>query len=113
LWLPSVKEIYALESQFYQWYDAEGTGEYHDEQYAWYAHNKIATKNNSLLENMALTLKGNTPIGNDNDDAWWLRSVAANTARDAGKQFMSVRNNGEPSSNTTINNNSVIPCFSF
>jgi hypothetical protein len=78
LFLLSAKEIFGRFGYDYQGYELEGTGENHNQQYAWYEHNNTTKTNCPTVSNTYLTITGEKPIGVSNIIAnanWWLRSA--------------------------------------
>jgi hypothetical protein len=67
--VPSVREIYGYSNDNFQWYEWEGTGEKHNEQYAYYS-SKGVTAGSIKPELHGLASTYNKYDGN----SWWLRS---------------------------------------
>jgi hypothetical protein len=90
------------------WLDREGTGEKHDEQYAWYAFNNASAveQDYSCLERMHVDYNGKTP---GTYEFWWLRS----TYDDASNGFWSVSSDGSPRYNSAGYSCGVVPVFSL
>jgi hypothetical protein len=104
--LLSMRELYNCTNSSYPWYECEGTGNNHNQQYQYYSYKGVTTSNYSLLANMYKDYNGNTP---GSYTCWWLRSVYYGSSI----SFRSVYSDGYYSYDSAGYSYSVVPSFSL
>jgi hypothetical protein len=107
LFLLSMRELYDYTDSSYPWYEFEGAGSKHNEQYSYYAYKSATTSKRSLLPNMHREYNGANP---GSYTYWWLWSASGK----GGDLFWYVNSSGHAySSHDAGLSFSVVPCFSL
>jgi hypothetical protein len=106
LFLLSMQELYGYTNNDYPWYEYEGTGPGHNEQYSYYSYKSVTTDNCSFLANMHKDYNGNTP---GSYTSWWLRSACFLD----GFTFWCVWSDASATFGSARDPFSVVPCFSL
>jgi hypothetical protein len=107
LFLLSMRELYNYSFSFDPWYEHEGTGASHDEQYTYYSNESVTTSNYSLLKNIYLDYNGAQPA--DSCAYWWLRTVNGGDSN----SFWIVKSSGYNILQSAGFSGSVVPSFSL